>query len=199
LLLAVQPKSFPYQLQKLNALGGRYEILVALNRPEEARQTLRQWVELSDAIVAASPTMSFVRFRFVMQRSVDLVHQVQEGQTADLDRRAAEVLALVPATRDPDPARNVLADSVRYNVACAFAQAAKVGEPDRREKAATRAVAELETLARLGYFALPGRMPHLESDPDLDPLRDRADFKQFVALLKAPREVAPPPRAVISP
>ena len=40
---------------------------------------------------------------------------------------------------------------------------------------------------------------HMKRDPDLDPLREREDFKKLIAELEKkfpPPEVAPPPKAV---
>jgi serine/threonine protein kinase len=193
-LLAVQPKSFPVQIQKLNALAARLDVLGRLKRPQEARQAIAELISLSEGVAASSPSMAWVRPRFLVYRSLEIVYRAQEGQTAGLDKFAAELITLAPQTIDPDPAKNAVRDTVRYNVACAYAQASRFGEPEYREKAGARAVAELETLARAGHFTLPGKVALAETDPDLDPLRDRADFKQFLVRLKAPAEVAPPPR-----
>jgi hypothetical protein len=194
-LLALQPKSFSVQMQKLNGLTARADVLGRMNRSKEARQAITEVVSLSESVAAASPSMSWMRTRFLIYRSLELVYRARDGETADLDRLAADLMAHAPPALSPDPSRNLLRDSVRYNVACAFAFASKVGESEAREKAAARAVAELEALARAGHFTLPGQVAHLEKDTDLDPLRDRADFKQLLARLKAPLEVAPPPRS----
>jgi len=197
-LLAAQPKSFPYQMLKLNALGFRADICGQLNQPEEAKKSLRELIDLSESIAAASPSMVWVRYRYSVQRSLDLVYRMRDGETADLDRRVADLLALLPRERQPDPARNVAADTVRYNVACAYAQAARFGEPADRQMWATKAFESLIALADLGHFTLPGKVALVEKDTDLDPLRDRTDFQQFLARVKGSRPMtAPAPREVI--
>ena len=81
-----------------------------------------------------------------------------------------------------------------YNAACllslASAAAAKdedLAEADRvtlADKHAARAVALLVEDRTLGYFKDPAKVAHMKQDTDLDPLRDRDDFKQLVKELE---------------
>ncbi|HSQ54962.1 MAG TPA: hypothetical protein VLM40_04380, partial [Gemmata sp.] len=87
--------------------------------------------------------------------------------------------------------------TVKYNVACAFAQLAEFGPADRRPEFAARARALLTELLAASYFARPAANAHLDDDTDLNPLRGRADFRAFVAEVRKkhplPTPVAPPP------
>jgi tetratricopeptide (TPR) repeat protein len=199
-LLAVQPKSFPHQIQKLNALTAKVDLLEQLKRSKEARKVIAQVVELGESIATSSPSMAWVRQRFVIFQSLELVYSVRDGETKDLDRRVEDLLKTLPRKREPNPLWNSLGDTVRYNVACAYSQATLFEPSDERERAAAKAIDVLADLDRAGHFTLPGKVVLVETDSDLDPLRDRADFKLLLARVKekGPRPVAPPPRPVTS-
>ena len=66
---------------------------------------------------------------------------------------------------------------------------------DRRAEYAERAVGLLRKAVQAGYK----NHAHMKADPDLDPLRKRADFQKLLADLEAKfpprREVLPPPQA----
>ena len=64
------------------------------------------------------------------------------------------------------------------------ANAAKLAKDD-----ADRAMQWLHKAVQEGYKDVA----HMKKDPDLDPLRERADFKTLLASL-TPKEPAPPPR-----
>jgi hypothetical protein len=103
---------------------------------------------------------------------------------------SGEKLAELQLTDDQPDARKLNL----YNAACllslASAAAAKVedlAEAERAElidKYAVRAVALLKEDRTLGYFKDPENLAHMKQDTDLDPLRDRDDFKQFVKELE---------------
>ena len=52
------------------------------------------------------------------------------------------------------------------------------------DKYAVRAVALLKEDRSLGYFKDPEIVAHMKKDTDLDPLRERDDFKQLVKELE---------------
>jgi hypothetical protein len=93
----------------------------------------------------------------------------------------AEALAGHPATaRDAfDRARGidvVLGETYptsRYNAACCLAMMIPVSDPDRRESLALQAVEML----RMAIAARYGHVAQIKDDPDLEPLRARADFQ----------------------
>jgi serine/threonine protein kinase len=81
-----------------------------------------------------------------------------------------------------------------YDAACLYALAAQTAKDESRRKFGDDAMGALKRAGALGYrdFA------HMKRDPDLDALRDRTDFKQFLAELEGTSgqklDVAPPPR-----
>ena len=78
------------------------------------------------------------------------------------------------------------------SLACgAAAKDENLAETDRTtlaEKYATRAVAFLLEDRALGYFKAPEKVAHMKKDADLDPLRERDDFKQLLKELEAGKE-----------
>ena len=82
-----------------------------------------------------------------------------------------------------------------YNRACVFALAAAAAAKDetlppaerssRAERFAAEAVARLRRSAGLGYFEPADRVQHLKQDPDLQSLRGRAYYREFVESLEA--------------
>ena len=86
-----------------------------------------------------------------------------------------------------------------YNFACLYAITSSK-EVDKKPEYADRAMEMLHKAVKAGYT----NAAHMAKDTDLDPLRDRADFKKLLASLPKPkesgprplpRELAPPPRA----
>ena len=124
-LLVTQPKYFPYQMQKLSALTLRADLLERLNRHQDAKKSIRELIAFSELVAATSPSMVWVRTRYLYHRSVELIYSARDGETADLDRRATAVLAALPERQKP-PDRN--ADVIRYNVALRL----RTGLPFRR-------------------------------------------------------------------
>jgi hypothetical protein len=65
-----------------------------------------------------------------------------------------------------------------YNLACVYAWAS-AAQPVRAEPHAAAAVGLLRRAVAAGYR----NRAHMEKDPDLDPLRGRADFRKLLASL----------------
>jgi hypothetical protein len=74
-----------------------------------------------------------------------------------------------------------------YDLACVFAlSAAAVGaEPALHERYAARAVGLLRQAAEKGYRNLA----HLEKETDLDPIRDRPDYRALMMDLAFPADL----------
>jgi serine/threonine-protein kinase len=77
-----------------------------------------------------------------------------------------------------------------YNLACVYALAVgaaeRGGKPDLAEGYLTRAVRMLRRVQAAGYFADRANVEHLKKDPDLDPIRKRALFREWLRGLGAP-------------
>jgi hypothetical protein len=81
-----------------------------------------------------------------------------------------------------------------YNLACVSSLSSTAVRRDphlspteqdqRAEEYAARAVELLGKARAVGYFQEPARVEHLKTDKDLDPLRDREDFKKLLAELE---------------
>jgi hypothetical protein len=80
-----------------------------------------------------------------------------------------------------------------YNFACVHALASGT-VAGKKQEYADRAMELLTTAVKAGWK----NAAHMAKDADLDPLRDRDDFRRLLAALPAPepkaRELAPPPR-----
>jgi tetratricopeptide (TPR) repeat protein len=78
-----------------------------------------------------------------------------------------------------------LSEDDMYNCACvlALASAAATSEPEVKDRSEARAV---ELLQRIGdkYFNAE-RLEHMKHDADLDSLRERADYRKWLAELEA--------------
>jgi hypothetical protein len=72
----------------------------------------------------------------------------------------------------------------RYNLACSLALMIPVSPPDRREALALQALEALHQAKNAGY----GTKASLETDTDLDSLRDRRDFQDYLLDLAMPAE-----------
>ena len=146
-----------------------------------------------------------------------------EGALADLDfalkQPAAEVPKLlgirVQVFAEKNDQKNLLATAIAYeklaiaddrhcyNAACAWSlmSGLVIDDAKQKEEYVGKAMALLrKTPTGKGYvFDSPGKFAaRMKQDADMNPLRERADFKKLIADLEAPpkpREVAPPPRA----
>ena len=77
--------------------------------------------------------------------------------------------------------------TMEYNRACLYARLAEAGPKADQERHAAEAVKCLNDLLKTNYFERQSTRDHLDKDPDLTPLRSRADFQEFVIKAKAVR------------
>jgi hypothetical protein len=66
-----------------------------------------------------------------------------------------------------------------------LASGATKADPEQAEVYAAQAVKLLEKAQAAGFFKDSKKVIHMKKDTDLDPLRSRADYRQFLNLLKA--------------
>jgi hypothetical protein len=72
-----------------------------------------------------------------------------------------------------------------YDAACAFALAAGVKDQSAvAERHAAKALHLLQRAQTTGFFRPPQQLAWLKQDPDLDALRARADFREWLAQLE---------------
>jgi hypothetical protein len=108
------------------------------------------------------------------------------------EKMTAENAATAVRSADYTLARAETDPGVLYNVACIYSLASGKAAPKKHEYA-DRAMELLHKAVQAGFR----KVDVAKTDPDLNPLRGRADFKQWYAKLEAdhpPPEVAPMPR-----
>jgi tetratricopeptide (TPR) repeat protein len=152
-----------------NAHQGRAVALMALHRYAEAVADWDRAIELD-----RGPQRPAMR----LQRALALAHG------GDHAKAVAEAGAL---TRDDNTSGDTL-----YDAACVYGLSAHAVKDDaqRQEQYAGQAVALLRRARAAGFFNAAAQVEHVQKDDDLAALRDRADFRQFVADLQkrlAPR------------
>jgi hypothetical protein len=121
-------------------------------------------------LMAEFPHMPWLAGLGAVQRSAQLVGRAKFGDDKGLDVEFDEIVkASQPNVKD----------LVNYNWVCAYSILSKTGPADRREDRAARAVGLLHDLLQGTYFRNPVNADHLDKDEDLDPIRDRPDYRAF--------------------
>jgi hypothetical protein len=174
--LAVHPRSFPALVSRMQYSATYSDMLRQAGKPAEAHKALDAFARAQDVLVRDHPNMPWVKSLGASHRSLWIVERVRSGECPDPQAEFDALLPAVPPGQVP---------LLRYNLACALAQAAKAGPADGRERHAAKAVAVLTDLLAGPFFRNPVNVAHVDKDTDLDPLRDRDDFKQFVQKAKA--------------
>jgi len=102
---------------------------------------------------------------------------LRQGKLADAAVTAEKLAALEP-----------LSQSNLYNAACGCALCAGAAKADasQAERYAARALELLGQAKAAGFFKTPAKIALLKRVKDLDPLRERADFKEFLAEIANP-------------
>jgi serine/threonine-protein kinase len=100
-------------------------------------------------------------------------------RAGELTKAVAEADALTQGEKVPG--------GTLYDAACIYALAATRVPEDARlaEQHAARAVTQLRRAQAAGHFKEPANATQLKNDPDLNPLRQRDDFRKLLAELEA--------------
>jgi serine/threonine protein kinase/tetratricopeptide (TPR) repeat protein len=147
------------KLFKRNAHLGRADALVKLDRHAEALADWDQTVDLSDP--KQRPEMQAYR----------ALSRLRAGKAEDAVAEVAELTKL-----------NIWNGAGLYNFACIYA-VASAKDKARQEEHAQRAVALLRQAVKAGFTDVA----LMKKDTDLDPLRQRDDFKKLLAELDKSR------------
>jgi tetratricopeptide (TPR) repeat protein len=188
-LVAVAPRFFPHRLQLLQAFTFQAMLYEKTGQPALAEANCQKAVDLCEQTARALPSLPWVAGLADNPRIQKWVLAVRRGDHA-----------AVMAEVQRQAARQNLGGAYAYNLACVSAQAAAAVHSDQRMGSAERArlaeqyargaVALLGRSEAAGYFRQPSALPHSRTDSDLDPLRERSDFREWMSRM----EKAAPPR-----
>jgi hypothetical protein len=117
-----------------------------------------------------NPSLEWVSGFDAMQQSIRWVAAIRSGKLDGLESTAEGFLANAKPSSHAD---------VKYNVACAFAVASSL-DNEKQDTYANRATELLNELGAADYFQQKHRLENLMRDTDMDPIRERADFRAFL-------------------
>src|SRR5262249_10253256 len=181
-LLHIQPKFYPYRIQLAMAYYTMSTIELGRNRNAEAETFAHKAAGLFDEMERDGVLLPWLIPIVNSMRALDLVFVVHKGDYAGAVA-SAEILSA------KSPPKGAMA----YNLACVYALAAAAAAGDEKVPAQARNqsierysghAVELLRKSRDGYLNLPATIQHMKKDTDLDFLRSRQDFKDFVAELE---------------
>jgi len=158
-------------------------------RLSESKTTLMDLIRLQERFLESHPdSVDYAKFAIpyaVLSRIAQ-----EEGDYGALLKLSTEVRQV----KIPDEEAEFRARYI-YESACYLSLASDAVETDQllseterfelAEKYATQAITTLLESRSLGFFKDPENVAHMKQDTDLDPLRERDDFKQFVKELEA--------------
>ena len=183
-MLKVQNKSFPFLIQHIQFQVIYADLLTTARRTAEATAVLDSVRREQDAITRSQPQLTWIRGLGTVQRSNLIIHQLRERFDPDFEEQAMQLLEADASSTTP---------AVTYNVACLYAQAATLGPRADRERFAAKSLEYLNRLlASTNYFHVASNVAHLDKDTDLDPLRERPDFQDFLIRARAAVKNASP-------
>jgi hypothetical protein len=163
---------FPYRNLQVNALQSLGDVQDKQKKAKDARKTFERSVRLHEHLTKDMPQMPWLQVQGAAQKARLLIRQARDGEVEVLEEGIKE-LSQMPMLSGPG------GEMARYSIACALAQASQHGDPASRERFAKQAVEELEKLYQSNYFKAP-QIRHLDRDDELDPLRNRDDFRVFL-------------------
>ncbi len=181
-LLAVDPKAFPYRLQKYHGLRALAQVSRGLGDPAAAQAAGEAADRLIGEMIADNPHLEWLRGMDASRQVNRLIGRVRDGDPVAFEAEADDLLAL---------GRKENRLEVVYDTACVYS-VASAKRPGSADKYATKAVGLLNDLVAAGYFKVPQRVAHLDKDTDLDPLRKRADYKAFREAVSKANAATPP-------
>ncbi len=168
-LLVINPKAFPYRMQKFQALRGIASLQRELGEEDRARVSDSEADRIVEQLIAENPNLEWLQGMDAMRQSLKFVQAIRDGEIDQLEEIANRLLQASTSRQQGD---------VRYNVACAYALASSMNQ-ERRESFARRSLELLQELKEKKYFEVPARAKLLGNDNDLDALRERSDFQSF--------------------
>jgi serine/threonine-protein kinase len=176
-LVAEEPGSTGLRNLLAQCLSQSGNLLLFAGRATEALPKLRRALEIQDALVRAQPEV--VSHRGALTNCLRGVGRAEAAAGRHAEARAAFERAcevdLPLADKYPGS---------RYNLACSLALMIPVSLPADREALARRALEALRQARADGY----ANIANIQIDHDLDPLRDRRDFRGFLLDMAFPAD-----------
>ncbi len=152
-----------------NAYWQRAEVFRRLGRYAEA---VDDWEHILQFL---GPNAELERF-FRVQKALDLVRADPGAAVEELQRALPANFADAPQPSDGEDF---------YNAACAYSLAsANEQDADKRERNAARAIELLRQAQTVGYFQDAAKAANVLKDTDLDPIRNREDFRLWLSQLE---------------
>jgi tetratricopeptide (TPR) repeat protein len=179
------PRGHPNLVTSLNRLG---VVLQAKGDLAGAEQNYREALAMSRQLYPKGhPSLA---------ESLTNLNQLLSRKAGTPQQRIDRALALAragehaqAAAAAEDLVKGNTSNALYYGAACTLAtcSAAAKDDAELREKYAARAVALLSELHAEGYFDAAKNVARLKKDADLDPLRQRDDFRKLLTQVeKAP-------------
>ena len=154
------PRQVKVKMLLVASLEGRSQVYYHLKRYDDAIKDLDQAVELNPPQAMALLRSDRARSRAQIDRTTESLAEAMEVAKAD--------------PKDSGEFQNL----VLYNLACVYAiTSGKIA--DKQQEYADRAMELLNSAVAAGY----NKADSMAKDPDLDPLREREDFKQLLQSL----------------
>jgi tetratricopeptide (TPR) repeat protein len=165
-------------------------LLSGLDKGPDAKAAYREAIMLQKALADAHPDVPQYRQELTLsQKKLDellramnspqerVVRALALARSGDHVKAAVEAEALLKGNTS---------NALYYGAACAFALSSAAAKDDAKlcEKYAARAVELFRELQTEGYFEREKNAARLKKDADLDPLRQRDDFRKLLARIE---------------
>jgi serine/threonine protein kinase len=168
-IVAQQPKAFPFRLMQRDFLIDLIDIHSRLDEHDQAEKLYHEYLRVQEGLRRDSPQAASLQSSAIVQRSVYLVIRMRAGKTGELERLVSEL-----QKEEPLP---MLA---KYNLACAYVQAS-LHDAEQKQRWLAMGMDWLRRLQREDYFfSCPGRLDFFRADPDMLPLQNEAELKEFI-------------------
>jgi tetratricopeptide (TPR) repeat protein len=163
---------FPYRFQLAMSYPRLAQLYEETKRDSLAEENYRKSLDTIEQLMKDFPSLVFLKSVAIDRRILLMVYPARRG--LNLDKLVSEVDALT--------AKSGLNAGNYYNFACLFAQASLAPglAPATVEDFQQRALRLLERVARMGFLSTPSGKQLIHADRDIDPLRQREDFKRLV-------------------
>jgi tetratricopeptide (TPR) repeat protein len=182
-LVASRPGDPVYEQSLCVALTNAATECINVRNVDRAKADFERVKSISERLFRQHPDVPVFREQFVNARIGLAVCEAKLGRHAVAATEVESALAI------PSPTGFVLANAASTLAQCSAAAKRDMGlsETEREkltERYAARAVGLLKEAYDYGFFGWRAAVEENEQDPDLEPLRDRDDFRKLMRKLK---------------